>query len=98
MALLHPDHAIEQAYIENAYGAMQRRLARLKESPAAAPDKATARAMRKHVLARLKDPVDLEAICFGRIDYDDGPSLYLGREGIHDDGKLLVVNWRVPKA
>lgn len=94
----HPDHASEQAYIEAAYRALEKRRGQLDRSPAAAPDKVTARAMRKQVMARLQEPVDLDSICFGRIDTEDGKSHYLGRQLIPGEKLPLVINWQVPAA
>src|SRR4051812_649942 len=95
----HPDHASEQAYVEAAHQALERRRERLDRAPAAAPDKATARSMRKQVMARLQDPVDLDSICFGRIDTESGARYYLGRQLIPgEDNRPLVLNWQVPVA
>jgi hypothetical protein len=75
----HPEHASEQAYLEKIQQAESSARQRLERSAELAPDKASARAMKQKALARLKDPVDLDALCFGRIDLDAGHRLYLGR-------------------
>src|SRR4051812_20580946 len=62
-------------------------------------DRYAARTARQHMLERLDEPIDHEALCFGRIDPKDGSTLYLGRAAVHGEGsKLLVVNWRMPAA
>jgi hypothetical protein len=55
--------------------------------------------MREQMIKRLSEPIDAEALVFGRIDYEDGRRYYLGRGAVHDDhSKLLVINWRRPIA
>lgn len=95
----HPDHAAEQAYIERVHRADQVRREKLANSAESAPDKVSAREMKARAMQRLQQPVDEDALCFGRIDRaEDGRRLYLGREGIRDADGLLVINWRVPAA
>src|SRR4051795_2533722 len=95
----HPDHAAEQAYIENVYHCEQLERERKQRRAAAAPDKATARAMHKQALQVLRNPADLDALCFGRMDLDAGRTFYLGRGAVRDDdNKLLVINWHAPAA
>ena len=49
------------------------------------------------MLEKFREPVDLDSLCFGRIDIDGGRTLYLGRGALYDDdSNLLVVNWRRP--
>jgi len=96
---LHPEHAREQAYIEEAHRADERARARAERRAVAAGDKHAARTARQKMLQRFKEPVDLEALCFGRIDLEDGKTHYLGRGAVFGDGaELLVVNWRMPVA
>src|SRR3954469_21832679 len=39
------------------------------------------------------------ALCFGRIDLDDGPRYYIGRLGLSDESfEPLLVDWRAPVA
>jgi len=95
----HPDHAAEQAYIERIYRAELETRERLGRSAELAPDKVSAREMKRLAMQKLQQPVDADALCFGRIDLDRGMQLYLGRGAVRDgDDKLLVVNWRVPAA
>lgn len=91
----HPEHALEQAYIERVNRAAEDARARDARAPEAAADPFAARNAREQMLARLKEPIDLDALCFGRIDLDGGRSLYLGREAVHENlSHLLVINWR----
>ncbi|MEN3284722.1 MAG: hypothetical protein V7607_5862 [Solirubrobacteraceae bacterium] len=95
----HPEHALEQAYIENVHRADEQARARVQRSPELAGDKFAARTAREKMLERLKEPVDLDALCFGRIDMESGPTYYLGRGAVRDEGnRLLVINWRMPAA
>ncbi|WP_354699062.1 DNA helicase [Paraconexibacter sp. AEG42_29] len=95
----HPDHRAEQAYIELVHRADQERRERLERSAESAGDKVTAREMKRLAVQRLQQPVDQDALCFGRIDLEkDGKSWYLGRESIRGEQGLLVINWRVPAA
>src|SRR4051794_25590142 len=96
-ASAHPEHALEQAYIERVHHAAEQSRARAAKQPELAGDRYAARTARQHMLERFKEPLDLDALCFGRIDLQDGPTHYLGRGVVKDDdGKLLVVNWRMP--
>ena len=61
----HPDHASEQAYIEAAHLADEAARARALRAPELAPDKHAARMARERLLDRFREPVDVEAICFG---------------------------------
>jgi DNA helicase IV len=94
---LHPEHALEQAYIERAHLAVQRDRSQAKRAAESAGDKFAARSIRSQKLARLREPVDPDALCFARIDLENGRTYYLGREAVHDDhSKLLVINWQRP--
>ena len=96
---LHPEHASEQAYIERVHRAEERSREHAARAPNAAADKYAARTARVHMLERLEEPIDPEALCFGRIDLEGGPCHYLGRGAVRDeDNKLLVINWRMPAA
>ena len=73
--------------------------ARAERSPELAGDKFAARTARQHMLERLKEPIELDSLCFGRIDIENGRTHYLGRRALLDeDGKLIVINWRMPVA
>ncbi len=98
-AAVHPEHALEQAYIEKVHGAAEQARVRAERSPESAGDKFAARTAREQVLERFKEPIDLEALCFGRIDQESGDTYYLGRGAVHDENsELLVINWRRPVA
>lgn len=96
----HPDLASEQHYIERAYEAHLHARERLAKLPAGGADKFAMRELRSQVIQRLAQQVDPEQLCFGRIDAESGPTLYLGRDAIHapDSTELLVISWRVPAA
>ena len=98
-AATHPEHGVEQAYIERVHRAHDAARERALASPSSAADKSTAREMRQRALERLGDTVDPEALCFGRIDLDKGETYYLGRGAVRElDGPLLVIDWRRPIA
>jgi DNA helicase IV len=95
----HPDHASEQAYIEDVHRCEQLARDRKSRQAEAAPDKATARALHKQALQVLRNPTDLDALCFGRMDLEQGRELYLGRGAVrNEDNRLLVINWSAPAA
>src|SRR4051812_32752426 len=96
---LHPEHAAEQAYIEKVHNAEEHARARAQQAPEAGIDKYSSRKARERMLERLEETIDPEALCFGRIDLDTGPTYYLGRGAVHgEDNELLVINWRMPAA
>ncbi|MEV6306880.1 ATP-binding domain-containing protein [Actinoplanes sp. NPDC051861] len=39
-----------------------------------------------------------EGLCFGRLDPRDGEPLHIGRIGLHDTDRQLLVDWRAPAA
>src|SRR4051812_967364 len=95
----HPHHAAEQAYIERVQRAEERTREQAKRLPDSAGDKHAAREAYRLLQQRFGDAVDAEALCFGRIQYEGDKSYYLGRAAVHDeDSRLLVINWRMPKA
>ena len=96
---LHPEHAAEQAYLEKVHLAEEQARAVAQRVPEATIDKISARKAREQMLKRLEDPIDPEALCFGRIDLEGGSTHYLGRGAVRDEqNKLLVINWRMPVA
>ena len=98
-ATTHPEHSVEQAYIERVHRAYEDARQRALTSPSSAADKFSAREMRQRALERLSDNVDPEALCFGRIDLDEGKTYYLGRGAVHEPpSTLLVIDWRLPVA
>ena len=95
----HPELASEQAYIEKVEAAFQRSREQAKGAAGSAGDRFAARNIREHMLSkRLSEPVDQDALVFGRIDFEDGRRYYLGRGAVHDNSELLVINWRRPIA
>ena len=38
------------------------------------------------------------ALCFGRLDRADGETLYIGRIGLSEDDRRLLIDWRAPVA
>lgn len=95
----HPEHEQEQAYIERVHRAFEAGRERSLRGAENAVDKYSAREMRKQMLERHGHPVDVEALCFGRIDLQTGRTHYLGRGAVHDDeNALLVIDWRRPVA
>ncbi|GIE99374.1 HelD family protein [Paractinoplanes rishiriensis] len=48
---------------------------------------------------RLRDLDAAEpGLCFGRIDHQDGTTLYIGRCGVRSGGEPLLIDWRAPAA
>jgi DNA helicase IV len=92
------DLSAEQAYIDTAYSQLTRMRSRAEDLLAsmkgADPDLEWALLRRVRALADSN-----RALCFGRIDHDDGPSWYVGRRHVEDqEGDPVVVEWRAPVA
>ena len=101
-------HAAEQAYIDGLY----RRLAELRAHTAArlAEVRLYQTRHRQALLERDAEIHLLEgalarydvgggALCFGRIDLNDGARYYIGRLGLSDESlEPLLVDWRAPAA
>jgi DNA helicase IV len=68
---------------------------RAERAPDTAADRFAARSARQDMLERFREPVDLDALCFGRIDLERGCTYYVGRGAVHENAELLVVNWRM---
>jgi DNA helicase IV len=105
----HPDLAAEQAHVALAYervvatrAAAERALrAALAQGGVGTPQALVERdVMVANALERIERlAVGDEAICFGRIDRDDGESFHIGRFAVADvDHTPLVIDWRVPAA
>src|SRR4051794_31060974 len=91
-ASTHPDHAAEQAYIELVHRAEQDSRDRARRAPDAGADRFAAREARRQMLERFNEPIDADALCFGRIDLEGGETHYVGRGAVHGaEGELLVV-------
>ena len=97
----HPELEAEQAYIDRAYGFLDRMRELLERAPNAAEGEVAALAMERWARERMRTYVDAErGLCFGRIDVDGASSpLYVGRRWVHDDAQeVVVVNWQAPAA
>ena len=105
----HPDLASEQAHVALAYerlaatraGAEQALRAALGQGGVGTPQALVERdVMVANALERIERlAVGDEAICFGRIDRDDGEAYHIGRLAVADvDHTPLVIDWRVPAA
>src|SRR5579859_3981989 len=96
----HPDLPAEQAYVDHAYTCLERMRARVGRALDAASGEFSALALEKWQAQTLRSYEDAErGICFGRIDMDEGDTLYVGRRWIHeDDQSIVVVNWQAPAA
>ena len=92
----HPDLPAEQAYVDHAYTCLERMRARVGRALDAASGEFSALALEKWQAQTLRSYEDAErGICFGRIDMDEGDTLYIGRRWIHeDDQSIVVVNWQ----
>ena len=105
----HPDLASEQAHVALAYerlaatraAAEQALRAALGQGGVGTPQALVERdVMVANALERIERlAVGDEAICFGRIDRDDGEAYHIGRLAVADvDHTPLVIDWRVPAA
>jgi DNA helicase IV len=97
----HPDLAGEQAYVDRAYGHLER----MRDAVAGAGERVDGEvaqaAMDAWAAKRLRTFEDAErGLCFGRLDFEQVPQpLYVGRRWVHDDERRqLVVNWQAPAA
>ena len=92
--------AYEQKYFDNAAEHRERTRADLGTAADSAANSGAAARIRQDAekrRARLSGPE--ERVAFGRMEYEDGESLYLGEHAIFDDkSELLVVNWQAPAA
>ena len=91
---------VEQRAIDVAYACLRQMRARAEELEAewgganADPDLRRALAHRVRVLADSN-----RALCFGRIDHDDGQRWYVGRRHVEDEAaEPVVIEWRAPVA
>src|SRR5690349_10867993 len=99
-------HADEQRYIDGLY----RRLDELRATAAARLAAVRLQQTRHHQALYERDVEALHlgaalarydvgdtALCFGRLDLDDGLTHYIGRLGLSDAGQdTLLVDWRAP--
>ncbi|HLF00173.1 MAG TPA: hypothetical protein VI540_09770 [Gaiellaceae bacterium] len=103
--MAHPDLPAEQVYLDHAYVCLERMrqaLLRTVEAAGVGADGADIAAGRIEtwVDRRLAAYEAAEQIlCFGRIDVDSVEDpLYVGRRWVHDDDRVLLVNWQAPAA
>jgi DNA helicase IV len=101
--------AQEQAYLTMLYERLDalradtvQRLAAVRLGPTAENDQGWSE--RESFAERYQDrAVELDAaernLCFGRLDFDDGDRLYIGRLGLRSEGHdLLLADWRARAA
>ena len=97
----HPELADEQAYVDRAYGHLERMRVAVAGAADNVEGEVAQAAMDAWAARRLRTFEDAErGLCFGRLDFEtiDRP-LYVGRRFVHDEGqRQLVVNWQAPAA
>jgi DNA helicase IV len=97
----HPDLPAEQAYVDDAYAALDRARETLLRTASAAATEEAAGAIEKWSARRLTALAEAEeGLCFGRIDIEgvEAP-VYVGRRFVDDEERTtLVVNWQAPAA
>jgi DNA helicase IV len=97
----HPDLPAEQAYVDHAYGCLDRMRAVVERAADATDSEVAALALEAWAVRRLRTFEEADrGLCFGRLDLETTPKpLYVGRRWVHDeDNELLVVNWQAPAA
>lgn len=95
----HPEFDLEQAYIAFAHDCLERMRQTSENLPAGGGDpkaRAALGRMRDAAVERFNE-AEL-SICFGRLDFVRDDTLYLGRHGIFDGSRTVVVNWRADAA
>jgi len=107
--LPHPELAAEQEYIEQAYEQLEamRESARRRIAAVIGQGRGITHQAREErdvivrsSLQRLEQlDIGREALCFGRIDEEQGDKFYVGRLAVSGpDHEPLVVDWRAPVA
>ena len=97
----HPDLPTEQAYIDYAYGCLDRMRDRVARATDAASTEFAADALQAWSARTLESYADAErGICFGRLDLKESPApIYVGRRWVHaGEHDVVVVNWQAPAA
>jgi DNA helicase IV len=97
----HPELHEEQAYVDNAYEALDRMRSTLERTGDSMATEFAAIAMEAWVKRRIRTFQDADrGLCFGRLTLDVAlRPLYVGRRWVHDDQhEMLVVNWQAPAA
>jgi DNA helicase IV len=98
----HPDVAAEQAYLDHAYeclGAMharaednERRQIEIVREEATVDNDIVLWHLERRRAALAESPA---ALCFGRLDHEDGETFYVGRRHVEDKaGDPVVIDWR----
>ena len=104
----HPELEAEQAYLDHAYECLEAARAsamRLTDISEAGPGGTSQARFERDVLyetvAGRLSQLDLgsRSLVFGRIDYQGGERFYIGRLGIWNrERDIVVVDWRAPVA
>jgi DNA helicase IV len=97
----HPELAAEQAYVDHAYGCLERMRETLVRAADAADGEVAQLALEAYTARRLQTIADAErGLLFGRLDLEAVPRpLYVGRRWVHDDEQdVVAVNWQAPAA
>ncbi len=97
----HPELQAEQAYVDRAYGHLERMRAAVAGAADHVDGEIAQAAMDAWAARRLRTFEDAErGLCFGRLDFETvAKPLYIGRRFVHDDAqRQLVVNWQAPAA
>jgi DNA helicase IV len=100
----HPDVAAERArlrFAQECLDAMRRRTAaKVTNEDILAANEADAEAVKWQLQLRIASfDDDAGALCFGRIDEEDGERWYIGRRHVDDDaGVPVVLDWRARAA
>jgi DNA helicase IV len=99
VTVVEAEFAHEQAYVDRAYGLLERGLADAERNIEGhgGVHRATAHAM-KRALDILRESRGTGQLIFGRVDDEDGPR-YIGRRRVYDEDKdLVVIGWHAPAA
>jgi DNA helicase IV len=97
----HPELKHEQAYVDNAYEALDRMRTTIEGAQDRMATEFAAVAIEAWLKRRQKTFIDAErGLVFGRLTVDATPKpLYIGRRWVHDERhEPLVVNWQAPAA
>lgn len=107
--MTHPEIAAEQAYLDRAHA----RLDAMREAARALSAEVVGEGAGGTFANRVERDIRVElsgrrlaqlnvgdgSVCFGRLDFSDGLTIYVGRIGVSDEnGDQLVVDWRAPIA
>jgi DNA helicase IV len=99
--MAHPDLPAEQAYVDDAYAAVDRMRATLLRAAGTSATAEAGEAIERWSAKRLRALAEAEeGLCFGRIDVEGAESpVYVGRRWVDDEERqTLVVSWQAPAA